>query len=157
VITVPPECPGGILSVGDKSPLQPKCPGSGHLGVNLIVTTRMRYKESGSVRFPKEGIMARFDLFVLLFLATLTVAQNQPLTEELQPPKKCVFSGPVTEADCRELPTPLSTSAPRVRAGRLPTACHPQFHVRHHGTFATHSRVSQLYIPVGKVEESEPA
>jgi hypothetical protein len=81
VITVPPECPGGILSVGDKSPLQPKCPGSGHLGVNLIVTTRMRYKESGSVRFPKEGIMARFDLFVLLFLATLTVAQNQPLTK----------------------------------------------------------------------------
>jgi len=64
--------------------------------------------------------------FLLAFcslLPTFAAAQNQPLPQEIDPPKKFVFSGPVTEADCRDLPLPLSKSAPQDHAGRLPTDC----------------------------------
>jgi hypothetical protein len=90
----------------------------------------MRYKEAGPVDFRRrESMMARVDLFVLVFLATLAVAQDQSLTREVQPPMKFVFSGPVSEADCRELPTPsfdIRASGPRWKtADRLLIDCLP--------------------------------
>jgi hypothetical protein len=85
--------------------------------------------------------MARISLFVLVFSATLAVAQNQSATKEVQPFKKFVFSGPVSEADCRELPASsfdIRASGPRWNtADRLLIAClpigdkdHPSFTLR---------------------------
>jgi len=74
--------------------------------------------------------MARTHLLVLLFLVPLAIAQNQSLTKEGQLPKKFVFSSPVTEADCRELPTSsfdVRASGPRWD-GRDSRSCSPMDH-----------------------------
>ncbi|MGA3091105.1 MAG: hypothetical protein ABSD75_21055 [Terriglobales bacterium] len=70
--------------------------------------------------------------FLLAFcslLPTFAAAQNQPLPQEIDPPKKFVFSGPVTEADCRDLPTAsfeVRASGPRWKtADRLLIDCLP--------------------------------
>lgn len=69
------------------------------------------------------------DLFVVVFFVTLAFAQNQPAKREVQPSKKFVFSGSVSEADCRELPAPsfdIRASGPRWNtADRLLIACLP--------------------------------
>jgi len=71
----------------------------------------------------------RFLLALCSLLPTFAAAQDQSLTKEVQPPKNFVFSGPVTEADCRELPTPsfeVRASGPRWKtADRLLIDCLP--------------------------------
>lgn len=63
------------------------------------------------------------------FLPTFAATQDQSFTQQVQPPKKFIFSGPVTEADCRELPTPsfeIRASGPRWKtADRLLIDCVP--------------------------------
>lgn len=69
----------------------------------------------------------RFLLAFCSLLPTFAAAQEQSLPKEIDPPKKFVFSGPVTEADCRELPTPsfeVRASGPRWKtADRLLIDC----------------------------------
>jgi hypothetical protein len=73
--------------------------------------------------------MARTGLFVVVFLATLAVAQNEPAAKEVHPSKNFFFSGTVREADCRELPASsfeVRASGPRwTTLDRLLIACLP--------------------------------